>query len=258
MKLRWLIPVAVLIPLRLSAADTPVGARVATITINPRDVTVLHLRPEFESTIRMPEEITSVIYRLGEDDRRVEVLACALATSRKVDVVSKHRELSLQIAADVPAEDRSGAQSHTNLDRCSVDHRHVLRQDLDLASKDNDHALRRLALSEDLLTITKIEDPLPGTANGCVFHFSEERNPRQIDLLGTQLQHADLTFKPFKRPRSILSGRDVAISVAFAILSSRPPQLLHIGGPMLIPYRNLTLLSSVTNVLKVTRRTAIL
>jgi hypothetical protein len=61
MKLRWLIPVAVLIPLRLGAADTPVGARVATITINPRDVTVLHLRPEFESTIRMPEEITSVI-----------------------------------------------------------------------------------------------------------------------------------------------------------------------------------------------------
>src|ERR1700694_2592634 len=61
MKLRWLIPVAVLIPLRLGAADTPVGARVATITINPRDVTVLHLRPEFESIIRMPEEITSVI-----------------------------------------------------------------------------------------------------------------------------------------------------------------------------------------------------
>ena len=61
MKLRWLIPIAVLIPLRISAADTPVGARVATITINPREVTVLHLRPEFESTIRMPEEITSVI-----------------------------------------------------------------------------------------------------------------------------------------------------------------------------------------------------
>src|SRR5579863_5212679 len=61
MKLRWLIPVAVLIPLRLSATDTPVGARVATITINPREVTILHLRPEFESAIRMPEEITSVI-----------------------------------------------------------------------------------------------------------------------------------------------------------------------------------------------------
>ena len=61
MKLRWLIPIAVLIPLRISAADTPVGARIATITINPREVTVLHLRPEFESTIRMPEEITSVI-----------------------------------------------------------------------------------------------------------------------------------------------------------------------------------------------------
>ena len=61
MKLRWIIPVALLIPLRLSATDTPVGARVATITISPREITVLHLRPEFESTIRMPEEITSVI-----------------------------------------------------------------------------------------------------------------------------------------------------------------------------------------------------
>ena len=61
MKLRWIIPVALLIPLRLSATDTPVGARVATITINPREITVLHLRPGFESTIRMPEEITSVI-----------------------------------------------------------------------------------------------------------------------------------------------------------------------------------------------------
>jgi hypothetical protein len=61
MRLRWLIPVAVLIPIRLSGADAPVKARVATITINPREVTILHLRPEFESTIRMPEEITSVI-----------------------------------------------------------------------------------------------------------------------------------------------------------------------------------------------------
>jgi hypothetical protein len=61
MKLRWIIPVALLIPLRLSATDPPVGARVATITISPREITVLHLRPEFESTIRMPEEITSVI-----------------------------------------------------------------------------------------------------------------------------------------------------------------------------------------------------
>jgi hypothetical protein len=61
MKLRWLIPIAFLVPLRLSASDAPVGARVATITINPREVTILHLRPEFESTIRMPEEITSVI-----------------------------------------------------------------------------------------------------------------------------------------------------------------------------------------------------
>ena len=50
-----------MIPLRLSATDAAVGARVATITINPKEITVLHLRPEFESTIRMPEEVTSVI-----------------------------------------------------------------------------------------------------------------------------------------------------------------------------------------------------
>jgi hypothetical protein len=61
MKLCWFIPIAFLIPLQLSATDTQVGARVATITINPREITVLHLRPEFESTIRMPEEVTSVI-----------------------------------------------------------------------------------------------------------------------------------------------------------------------------------------------------
>ena len=61
MKLSWFIPVALLIPLSLSATDATVGARVATITINPREITVLHLRPEFESTIRMPEEVTSVI-----------------------------------------------------------------------------------------------------------------------------------------------------------------------------------------------------
>jgi hypothetical protein len=61
MKLRWLIPIAVLLPLRLGATGPAVIARVATITINPNQVTALHLRPEFESTIRMPEEITSVI-----------------------------------------------------------------------------------------------------------------------------------------------------------------------------------------------------
>jgi hypothetical protein len=61
MKFRWIMPIAFLIPLHLNATDTAVAARVATITLNPREVTVLHLRPEFESTIRMPEEITSVI-----------------------------------------------------------------------------------------------------------------------------------------------------------------------------------------------------
>jgi hypothetical protein len=31
-----------------------------TIAINSQEITILHLRPEFESTIRMPEEVTSV------------------------------------------------------------------------------------------------------------------------------------------------------------------------------------------------------
>lgn len=61
MKLRWLVPIAILIPLRLGATDTPVGARVATIMIDPGVITVLHLRPEFETTIQMPEDVTSVI-----------------------------------------------------------------------------------------------------------------------------------------------------------------------------------------------------
>jgi len=61
MRLRWFFPFAVLLPLRLFAADNAVMPRVATITINPSEVTTLHLRPEFESTIHMPEEITSVI-----------------------------------------------------------------------------------------------------------------------------------------------------------------------------------------------------
>jgi hypothetical protein len=61
MKARWFIPIAVLLTLRLEASDVAVRPRVVTIAINPREVTVLHLRPEFESTIRMPEEVTSVI-----------------------------------------------------------------------------------------------------------------------------------------------------------------------------------------------------
>jgi hypothetical protein len=60
-RLRWLFPIAILLPCRLNASDDAVRARVATVTINPTEVTVLHLRPEFESVIRMPEEITSVI-----------------------------------------------------------------------------------------------------------------------------------------------------------------------------------------------------
>lgn len=61
MRIRWLIPFAMLFPLRLIAADNAVKPRVETITINPSEVTTLYLWPEFVSAIHMPEEITSVI-----------------------------------------------------------------------------------------------------------------------------------------------------------------------------------------------------
>ncbi len=61
MKFRFLFPIALLLPLHMHATDAVVSGRVATITINPKGITVLYLRPEFESTIRMPEEVTSVI-----------------------------------------------------------------------------------------------------------------------------------------------------------------------------------------------------
>jgi len=61
MRIRWLIPIAMLFPLRLIAVDSAVKPRVETLTINPSEVTTLYLRPEFESVIHMPEEITSVI-----------------------------------------------------------------------------------------------------------------------------------------------------------------------------------------------------
>ncbi len=61
MKHRWFIPVVVLLPLSMHALDSAVKARVETITIHADEVTPLHLRPEFESVILMPEAVTSVV-----------------------------------------------------------------------------------------------------------------------------------------------------------------------------------------------------
>ena len=61
MRLYTLLSAALFIPLQILAADHAVLARVATLTIDPREVTIMHLRPEFESSIRMPEDVTSVI-----------------------------------------------------------------------------------------------------------------------------------------------------------------------------------------------------
>src|SRR5258707_1978033 len=61
MKLRWFIRIVVLLPLPLRGWEPVPPARIATVVINPAEVTPLHLRPEFDSVIRMPEEITSVV-----------------------------------------------------------------------------------------------------------------------------------------------------------------------------------------------------
>ncbi|GGG87274.1 hypothetical protein [Edaphobacter dinghuensis] len=60
MRLRWIIPLAIIAPLSLRADEMPVKAKVETLVINPADVTPIHLRPGFISTIRMPEEINSI------------------------------------------------------------------------------------------------------------------------------------------------------------------------------------------------------
>lgn len=60
MRLRWILPFAILFPLSLNASEAPTKARIETIVINPAEITQLHLRPGFISTIRMPEEINSV------------------------------------------------------------------------------------------------------------------------------------------------------------------------------------------------------
>ena len=62
MKHRIAAAIAILtfsMPLLASGPNTP--ARIAALTINAGEVTPLHLRPEFDSVIKMPEEVTSVV-----------------------------------------------------------------------------------------------------------------------------------------------------------------------------------------------------
>ena len=61
MKLRWFIPIALLIPLRATASNGDPAGRVVTLTLQQGSITTLHLRPEFESIIHLPEEVTSVV-----------------------------------------------------------------------------------------------------------------------------------------------------------------------------------------------------
>ena len=61
MKFRWFIPLIMLLHGQTRAAQLGVEGRITTVVINPSQITVLHLQPDFESSIRMPEEVTSVL-----------------------------------------------------------------------------------------------------------------------------------------------------------------------------------------------------
>jgi hypothetical protein len=62
MKLRWLIPIALLFPLQaIASVNGDASGRVITLTLQQDSITTLHLRPEFESIIHLPEEVTSVV-----------------------------------------------------------------------------------------------------------------------------------------------------------------------------------------------------
>jgi hypothetical protein len=111
MKFRWFIPIAILVPLQIHATDAVVSGRVVSITINPREITVLHLRPEFESTIRMPEEVTSVIlgspgefkaeHNEGEPDFiYVKPITKDLAQSNLLIATKSGQHVSLELVSD--------------------------------------------------------------------------------------------------------------------------------------------------------------
>ncbi len=60
MKLRWLVPIVFFLPMRSFAIDDQQG-HVTTVTIQDGVITPLHLRPDFESIVRLPAEVTSVV-----------------------------------------------------------------------------------------------------------------------------------------------------------------------------------------------------
>jgi len=59
-KLRWIIPFVLFLPFKSRAMDDQHG-RVTTLTIQQGAITPVHLRPEFESVIHLPEEVTSIV-----------------------------------------------------------------------------------------------------------------------------------------------------------------------------------------------------
>ena len=60
-KLRWFIPLIMLLPGQARGFQAEADGRITTLIINPSRITTLHLRSDFVSSIHMPEEITSVV-----------------------------------------------------------------------------------------------------------------------------------------------------------------------------------------------------
>jgi hypothetical protein len=61
MKLRWFVPLIVLLPGQARGLQAEADGRITTLIINPAHIATLHLRSDFVSSIHMPEEITSVV-----------------------------------------------------------------------------------------------------------------------------------------------------------------------------------------------------
>lgn len=60
MKRHWIVPFVLLLP-SLSCAQDKLPGQVTTVDIQIGSITPLHLRPEFESVIHLPDEVTSVV-----------------------------------------------------------------------------------------------------------------------------------------------------------------------------------------------------
>jgi len=101
LRVRWLIPIAMLFPLRLIAVDNAVKPHVATITINPSEVTTLYLRPEFESAILGSPGSFKAEHNEGEPDYvYVKPITKEAAQSNLLIATRSGQHVSIELISD--------------------------------------------------------------------------------------------------------------------------------------------------------------